>query len=127
MKKKSGAILVIGLLVVLGVTAVLTSGCGKQYPYGTGGPGFGELYTPVVAPVTAADLPPDYNKVEVGMTTQEVKDLLDYPATIQDIGGKRVYKYYVPFGEEGTDSWTVNRLFIKFVDDKVESMELSTP
>jgi SmpA / OmlA family len=127
MKKKSGAILVIGLLLVLCVMVLFAAGCGKTYPYGTGGPGFTELKTPVVAPANAADLPADYNKIEVGMSTEEVKAILDFPATIQDIDGKRVYKYYVPFGEEGTDNWTVNRLYINFVDDKVESMDLSTP
>ena len=117
MKKKSGAILVIGLLLALGV--MVLAGCGKSYPYGTGGPGFTELKTPVVAAANPAELPADFNKIEMGMTTEQVKQLVGYPATIQDIEGKRVYKYYVNDGK--------NRLYVNFMDNKVESMTLSTP
>jgi hypothetical protein len=127
MRKKPGAILGIGLLVVLGVVMLFSTGCGKEYPYGTGGPGFTELLTPTPMPVTAAELPDPYNQVEAGMSYDQVTDLLDYPSTIQDIGGKRVYKYFVREGEDNTDSFTVNRLYINFMDEKVSDMMLSVP
>ena len=127
MRKKPGAILGIGLLVVLGVVMLFGTGCGKSYPYVEGAPGFTELVTPTPMPVTAAELSDPYNKVEVGMTYEQVEDLLDDPATIQDIGGKRVYKYFVAEGEDNTPEFTVNRLYINFMDEKVSDMVLSVP
>ncbi len=117
MKKKRGAILVIGLLLVLGLMVLFTAGCGNT---DRGSDlGMEDLVTPVVTAADPAQLPADFNKIEMGMTTTEVKDLVDFPATIQELDGKLVYKYFVNEGR--------NRLYINFVDDKVESMELSTP
>lgn len=117
MKKKYSAILVMCLLVALGAMLLATAGCGNT-DRGTD-VGMEASVTPVLAPVEASALPGDFAKLEVGMTTQEVKDLLSYPDTIQDLEGKRVYKYFINDGK--------NRLYVAFVDDKLEGMILSTP
>lgn len=116
MKKKRGAILVMCLIVALAAMALLV-GCGNT---DRGSDiGMEDLVTPVVAPVDASELPGDFANIKVGMTTDEVKNLVSYPATVQDLEGKRVYKYFINEGQ--------NRLYINFMDEKVESMDLSTP
>lgn len=117
MKKKRGAILVIGLLFVLGLMVVFAAGCGNTDR--ASDLGMKELVTPVVAAANPADLPADFNKIELGMSMDQVEDLVGSPATIQDIEGKMVYKYFINEGH--------NRLYVNFMDDKVESMTLSTP
>ncbi len=52
-------------------------------------------------------------------STAQVKDLLNYPVTIQDLEGNRVYKYYMLDGNA--------KLFISFTDDKLTSMMMTTP
>jgi hypothetical protein len=117
MKKKYGAILVMCLLVALGAMVLGTAGCGNT----DRGSDIGAeaSVTPVEKAVTGADLDGDFAKLEMGMTTEQVKALLNYPITIQDIAGKRVYKYYVMDGKA--------KLFLSFTNDKLEGMLLSTP
>ena len=117
MKKKYGAILAMCLLVALSAMVLGTAGCGNT-DRGTD-VGMEASVTPVEKAITAAELDGDFAKLEVGMTTEQVKDLLNYPITIQDIAGKRVYKYYVMDGKA--------RLFLSFTDNKLEGMMLSTP
>lgn len=117
MKKKYGAILVMILLVALAAMVLGTTGCGNT-DRGTD-VGMEDAVTPVEKAVTNADLDGDFAKLEMGMTTAQVKELLGYPVTIQDTEGKRVYKYYVMEGK--------GKLFISFTDEKLTGMLLSTP
>jgi predicted small secreted protein len=117
MKKKYGALLVMILLVALAAMVLGATGCGNT-DRGTD-VGMEDAVTPVEKAVTNADLDGDFAKLEMGMTTAAVKDLLGYPVTIQDKAGKRIYKYYVMDGK--------GKLFISFMDDKLEGLLLSTP
>jgi outer membrane protein assembly factor BamE (lipoprotein component of BamABCDE complex) len=117
MKKKYGAILVMILLVALAAMVLGTTGCGNT-DRGTD-VGMEDAVTAVEKAVTNADLDGDFAKLEMGMTTAQVQELLGYPVTIQDVAGKRVYKYYVMDGK--------GKLFISFTDDKLTGMILSTP
>ena len=117
MKKKYGAILVMILLVALAAMVLGTTGCGNL-ERGTD-VGMEDAVTAVEKAVTNADLDGDFAKLEMGMSTAQVQALLGYPVYIQDIAGKRVYKYYVADGK--------GRLFISFTDDKLSGMVLSTP
>ncbi len=122
MKRKRSAFLLMCLLVAAAAMLLVAAGCGNtdrgQEEFGST-VGMEDTVTPVVEQVDASTLPGDFATLKVGMTTSEVKDVVDYPATIQDIHGKRVYKYFINDGR--------NRLYINFVDDKVESFTLSTP
>jgi outer membrane protein assembly factor BamE (lipoprotein component of BamABCDE complex) len=117
MKKKYGALLVMILLVALAATVLGATGCGNT-DRGTD-VGMEDAVTAVETAVTNADLDGDFAKLEMGMTTAQVTELLGYPVTIQDVAGKRVYKYYVMDGK--------GKLFISFTDDKLTGMILSTP
>lgn len=117
MKKKYGAILVMILLVALAAMVLGTTGCGNT-DRGTD-VGMEAAVTPVEKAITAADLDGDFAKLEMGMTTAQVKDLLGYPVYIQDKAGKRIYKYYVMDGKA--------KVFLSFTDDKLDGLLLSTP
>jgi hypothetical protein len=117
MKKKYGAILVMALLVALAAMVLGTTGCGNTDR--DTDVGMDEAVTAVEKAVTNADLDGDFAKLEMGMSTAQVKDLLNYPVTIQDLEGNRVYKYYMLDGNA--------KLFISFTDDKLTGMMMTTP
>jgi outer membrane protein assembly factor BamE (lipoprotein component of BamABCDE complex) len=118
MKRKHGAILVMCLLAAVAMMASLTA-CGMTNEERGIDVGLEESVTPIIAPVDASELPGDFASLTVGMTTDEVRDLLGYPATIQEIEGKQVHKYFINEGK--------NRLYLMFMDEKLSGMELSTP
>ena len=117
MKKKYGAILVMILLVALAAMVLGTTGCGST-ERGTD-VGMEDAVTAVEKAVTNADLDGDFAKLDMGMSTAQVKDLLNYPVTIQDLEGKRIYKYYMLDGKA--------KLFISFTDDKLTGMIMTSP
>ena len=77
--------------------------------------------TPPAVDVNPADLPEKFNQLKVGMTEDQVKQLLGYPVTIRPKGEnrKREWKYYLPGG--------VARLYLNFEANKIMSIQKRTP
>ncbi len=109
--KKSYSVLTLTCLVMV-FTMVLT-------------PGYAQSKTaiPPTSPavdVNPVDLPEKFNQLKVGMTEDQVKQLLGYPVTIIPTGNnKREWKYYFPGG--------VARLYLNFQDNKIVSIQKRTP
>jgi hypothetical protein len=112
MKKNFGVSALTCLAAVFTIFMVLTPGFAK-----------GKTAIPPTKPpvdVKPADLPDNFNQLKIGMTSEQVKGLLGYPATIRPMGqGKREWKYFIRNGEA--------RLFLNFQDNKIVSLQQLTP
>jgi hypothetical protein len=111
MKKRYSVLAATCLVAVFTIFIVLTPGYAqekKKIPP-----------TPPPEDVNPADLPEEFNKLKIGMTSNQVKDLLGYPVTIIPKEDMREWKYYLPGG--------VARLFLNIKDDKIVSIQKLTP
>jgi hypothetical protein len=112
MKKNYGVLALTCLAAVFTIFMVLT-------------PGFAQEKTaipPAKPPVDVqpADLPEKFNQLKMGMTSEQVKGIVGWPATIRPMGkDKREWKFFILKGEA--------RLFLNFQDNKIVSLQQSTP
>jgi hypothetical protein len=120
MKNRFSVLALACMVVALAALMMVAAGCGSdiEAPEAVAEPDM-----EVEVAVVATDLPSAFEGVDVGVTADEVKDAANYPATIQEVDGNRVWKYFIDDGKA--------RLFFVFDgnqgDSKLMRMYKLTP
>lgn len=68
---------------------------------------------PAASAPSAAPTPADFNRLQLGMTTEQVRQLVGNPSKVEQKGQKVEWKYYTSQG----------KLEIEFLADKIASIE----
>lgn len=110
MKNRFSVLALACVVAMLAALMLVAAGCGSdlEAPEAVADPDM-----EIKAVVVATDLPSGFEGVDLGVTADEVKDAANYPATIQEVDGNRVWKYFIDEGKA--------RLFFVFDGDTGDS------
>ncbi len=96
MKNKFSVLALACMVAALAALMMVAAGCGSdiEAPEAVAEPDM-----EVEVAIVATELPGAFEGVDIGVTADEVKDAANYPATIQEVDGSRVWKYFIDDGK----------------------------
>ena len=96
MKNRFSVLALACVVAVLAALMLVAAGCGSdvEAPEAVSEPDM-----EVKAVVVATELPSDFEGVDMGVSADDVKNAAGYPATIQEVDGNRVWKYFIDDGK----------------------------